>query len=259
MDDKNPYSAPDSEVVDSNPGGFQLHDPRRVPASNGWAWISEGFAHFTQSPGVWILICIVGFVIAMLLSINSTVSMLAQATASIWAGGLMLGCRAQDEGKSISVGHLFACFAYKAGPLLLVTIITSVLSFLIFAAVTNGDIIQIYAASLNGEDPVKAFQEMGDIRSFLIKILVALLFIMPVIAMSWFAPALIVLNNVSLGQALTMSLKGCFINFWPMAIYGLVLLVFFILGALPLGLGLLIVMPMFYGSLYRSYKDIYIN
>lgn len=252
----NPYSAPDSNVSTQAETG-NLHPPRRVPTGNGVQWISDGFKHFSQDIGNWILICIIGFAIMMALSFIPVVSQLAQFTAAIWTGGLMLGCRAQDQGEGLSINHLFAGFSTKPWPLLLISVITGVLGVAILV------LVFIFVAGYYGMGSIftnpDQFFMPGTWMPLLLGLLIFMALVLPIAALAWFAPALVVLNDVPVFEAMGMSFKACFMNFMPFLVYGLLLLLLFIAGSLPLFLGLLVVMPMFYGSLYRSYKDIFID
>jgi len=48
-------------------------------------------------------------------------------------------------------------------------------------------------------------------------------------------------------------------NIWPFLIYGIVFLLLFIVATIPLGLGLLVVSPMIWASIYSGYRDIYLS
>ena len=46
-------------------------------------------------------------------------------------------------------------------------------------------------------------------------------------------------------------------NFLPFLLWGLLIMVLLILGAIPLGLGLLVAVPMLWASTYAAFRDIY--
>ncbi len=76
---------------------------------------------------------------------------------------------------------------------------------------------------------------------------------------AWFAPALMVLNNVSLFDAIKLSFRGCLINIFPFLFYGLIMFVLTLVAILPMLLGFLILFPVIYASIYTSYKAIFIT
>jgi uncharacterized membrane protein len=88
-------------------------------------------------------------------------------------------------------------------------------------------------------------------------VLVGALFLIPLMMAYFFAPALVVLDGLPAPTAMRLSFSGCLKNIVPFLLYGLVGLVLLVLGAIPFGLGLLVVMPVFVGSIYAAYRDIY--
>lgn len=257
--DNNPYTAPSSAVESTNTTlGF--HEPHFVGVGKGFSWVGEGFSHFKRDPGPWILICIVGFVILVALSIVPIVSMITGVLTYVWIGGLMLGCRAQDEGESITISHLFAGFQHKFGPLLLLGVIVVIASMLVMLAAMGPMYAQMLGASVGGDAAGMEAMFSGDIvQTIVLPMLIGMLFIVPLMAAAWYAPMLIIFNDVPLLQAMVLSFKGCIKNIVPLFINGLVMGILGFLLALPLLLGWLIFMPMFYGVMYRSYKDIYVD
>jgi uncharacterized membrane protein len=109
---------------------------------------------------------------------------------------------------------------------------------------------------MGGELDVTKFE---DVAGLLISILVAFLFIIPVMMMVWFAPALIVINKMPLFKAMAMSFKACLVNMLPFLIYSIVMGILFCIASIPLGLGFLVMIPVMYASIFTSYRDIFID
>jgi uncharacterized membrane protein len=65
------------------------------------------------------------------------------------------------------------------------------------------------------------------------------------------------MEGMSALSAMKLSFSGCVRNILPFLLYGVLALVLFFLGALPAGLGLLVVMPVMTASMYTAYRDIY--
>jgi uncharacterized membrane protein len=95
--------------------------------------------------------------------------------------------------------------------------------------------------------------------SLILLILVWMALYAPLMAALWFAPALVVFHNVAPLDAMKMSFAACMKNIVPFLIYGLVFIVLFVVGAIPLGLGLLVVIPLMITSTYTSYRDIFVG
>ena len=251
----NPYAAPDAELTTkvTTEGEFSFHSPQTVPAGRGASWLSEGFAYFKRSPGHWVLTCIVAFGIMMILQMIPLVSMLAGVLTWVWVGGVVIGVKAQHDGQPFNVSYLFAGFQQKFVPLLLIGVVTNVISYALIALLLGSMYFQLIG--IGAEPDFSAI----NWPSFLIRILIYFALIMPVIMAVWFAPALIVLHNHDVLDAMKLSFHGCIKNILPFLVYGLVATFWMILGSIPLGLGLLIVIPMLYASLFVAYKEIYVD
>ena len=69
--------------------------------------------------------------------------------------------------------------------------------------------------------------------------------------------ALVAIGDLNALDAMKLSFKGCLVNLLPLLIYVLAAIVLMVIGAIPLFLGLLVVLPMLTASNYAAYKDIY--
>jgi len=65
------------------------------------------------------------------------------------------------------------------------------------------------------------------------------------------------LHNLSAVDAMKLSFAACLKNMLPFLLYGLIFMVLLIIAIIPVGLGLVIVVPMMMTSLYTSYTDIF--
>jgi hypothetical protein len=89
-------------------------------------------------------------------------------------------------------------------------------------------------------------------------VLTGLLLFTPLIMATWFAPALILFGGARLPTALGVSFKAVIKNWAALTINGLVLgLLLFFAALVPMLLGLLVAMPVLFGSLYASYQAIF--
>ena len=240
--------------------------PRRagaVASGNGTAWWREGWRLFTASPGIWIAITILYVIIMVMLSFVPVLGSLATTLlAPVFAGGVLSGCRAQDRGGELRIEHLFGGFSDRLGPLMIVGLlyligtlaIVVVVGILLFAAVgvtgigtlLTGDPLQAGVAAL-------AALGIGALFAVLLGLLLAI----PLMMAFWFAPALVALRNDEPLAAAKASFDACLRNMMPMLVYSLLGLVFAIVASIPLGLGWLVLAPVFAASIYASYKDIF--
>jgi hypothetical protein len=251
---ENPYAAPRAHVEDqvgAIAGDF-LRDARVVPASRGWAWISEGFSLFRRQPLTWVLLTVV---LVALLIVSGLIpffgGIVAQLLMPVFTAGLMLGCRQLEEGGELTVGSLFAGFSARPARLIGLGAVGLAAAVLIFVVV--GVTFGLGAGAMIGA-PSRAI-DPEEALSMVLGTLVAVAAGLPVYMAMWFAPALIVLNGLSIGEAIRASFVACARNVLPFLVYGVALLVLMIVALIPLGLGLLVLLPLLFTSVYASYRD----
>ena len=73
----------------------------------------------------------------------------------------------------------------------------------------------------------------------------------------WFAPALLAFHEISTAHAVRWSLYAALSSLGAMFTYGIALTVVFVAGALPWGLGLIVVIPVMLASTYTGYADVF--
>ena len=81
---------------------------------------------------------------------------------------------------------------------------------------------------------------------------------LPVFMALWFAPALVFFNGMAPIAALKASFDACLKNTLAFLVYGLIVLVLDFFAALPVMLGFLVLIPVLAGSLYASYRDVFV-
>lgn len=257
----NPYAVPQSDlVVEAEAGDF--FGPVGVSVGYGWSWITKGFWHFRQNPFAWIIAMVVWIGIAMVCSLIPIIGSLAVSLFTpVILAGFMLGAQAQDQGRDFAVSHLFAGFSNHTGQLVLVGLLYLIGFFVIGAAmmlVAGGAFFNMMGGMEGQAAPApEALAAMVGSGAFILMMLLGVCLTLPLVMAYWFAPALVALEGMSAITAMKMSFVGCWKNMLPFLLYGLVALVFLLLAMVPVGLGLLIVLPLLTASIYVSFKDIY--
>lgn len=257
---KNPFEAPTAHVEDARPAGDgALHEePNSVGAGRGSGWWSGGWALFRESMGLWIGIAVTYVVLFMVLGMIPVLGQLiTYFLAPILMGGMMLGCRDLENGNGLSFGHLFAGFQKNVAQLVMIGVLYLVgvilIGVIIVVAVFGGS---FSALTVSGSDPAAAAAVAG---SMLLAVLLGLALFVPLLMAMWYAPALAIINDVPAMQAMKLSFKGCLRNIVPFLIYGLVGIVLIIVAMIPLGLGLLLLVPTMICSTYVSYREIFVD
>ncbi len=256
MQEKNPYAAPVAPVEDVSDAdriiGTLIPGGRSVASDRAWPWIVGGFDLFKRSPGPWILALILLFLISAVLSVIPLGSLVLNVVFPVFVAGLLIGCHDQTQGEQFEVAHLFAGFREHAGQLMLVGLLYLLG---VFAAALIGSLI--FGVSMLGT----MFGRGAGIpvTSMLLFALVVLALMIPLAMALWFAPALVTFHDVPAVDAMKQSFAACMKNIVPFLIYGLITLALAIAATIPLFLGWLILSPTLVGSLYYSYRDIFLD
>lgn len=245
-------------MTSSNPPSI-----KSVPFINGWHWIVTGFRMYRENPVMWVILFVIYFVIMLPVSMIPIIgSITSTLLAPVFAAGMMLGCRAMEQDQDLEINHLFAGFKHNTAQLIAVGGIY-MLCLLVVAMLVVLTMDKTSVELLSSGRPLTPDQASG----ILMPVLIALLFVLPLVMAYWFAPVLVVLNNVKALDAMKLSLIACCKNMLPFLAYGLVYTFFFVAGILLISLGMLVAIPvmllMFLAvpsmmtSLYASYADIF--
>jgi len=89
--------------------------------------------------------------------------------------------------------------------------------------------------------------------------LVMFALLLPVVMAIWFAAPLVVFHDHGAIEAMKASFAGCLKNVLPFLWYSVLFMLLAIVASLPLGLGWLVLGPVFGASVYTSYRDIYLK
>lgn len=244
-------------------GGSAATAIRVVPGGNGWQWIADAWKLFLKQPGVWVLLFVIFMIIAFALGWFGIIGNLAAALIfPILGAGFLLGARTCDVGGTVEIGHLFAGFKEKAGPLAMVGVFNLV-ALLVIALIAGlimgvGMGLGTMMGGVAGGGPGAMMGGMaGMSASMLLGLLVVLALSLPVAAALWFAPALIVFRDAAPVDALKASFAACLKNLIPFLIYGIAALALAIVASIPFGLGWLAFGPVLGISIYTGYRDIF--
>lgn len=229
---------------------------RQVEGKRGWGWIAEGFYLFRSVPMIWIILC------ATLLLIAATLALIPMAgqfiftlLSPVFLAGLMMGCRSLEQGGRLELTHLLAGFG-QATPLITIGgiyLVGQVLIVGIFMLV-GGDVLMSLLLEGKRVDENELKSVSGDMLS---ASLVALTLSIPLMMAAWFAPLLVIFNNIPPLEAMRTSFIACIKNIVAFQIYAIILVGFTFLAMVPYGLGLFVLVPTVFASIYTSYKDIF--
>ena len=268
-DDLNPYQAPDSGP--DKPKLPQLTNPQVVPASHGVSWLVAALQLLRQAPAPWMLMGLVmwlsltGFQLLPVLG-----AVIASLIAPVFMAGFYLACRSAEKNENPTVNYLFSGFSQEASKLLAIGGVSWLLSMACMvsaAVIVYGSVEMAMAMSgVTPAEPPEGALELATLGRFLMWYIGLYL---PFMWALFFAPALIVLHGISVGQALYLSFRGCLRNVGAMLMCMLagfiMLMVIGIVAAIPI-VGIvvfalcLVSMPALgSATIYYAYKDIFLT
>lgn len=242
---------------------------REVEPGACFDWLRQGWVMFLANPGVWIGSTVLLLVILMVISIMPFFSKIAvnlilpmifgQVAASflvpLFGAGMVKICRHISEGRQPEIAALFAGFGKNSGQLVMVGVYFAAgifgLAFIAFLLVSAGMLGNTVTGRVAGFGVA-----LGSVM--LAGLVVAILSV-PVVMATWFAPALVFFHDMQPLDAMKASFAAGARNWLAMTVFGAILVVTSFFAMLPLGLGLLLLLPVFSGAVYASYRDIFVG
>lgn len=231
----------------------------QVNAKQGLQWILSGFYLFRKAPLAWVFVCFSLMLIAITMSLVPLLGKFIFTLISpVFLAGIMLGCKDMEQGRPLDISHLF--MAFKTNPVPLITIggIYLIGQILIIGLVIMIGGSQMTDMLLYGKR-VDESELMGVMSNLLTASLITLALSIPLMMASWFSPLLVIFHNIPPIVAMQKSFFACLRNFIPFQLYGITLILLTILSIMPYGVGLVILIPTIFTSIYVSYKDIFLN
>jgi uncharacterized membrane protein len=230
---------------------------RQVNAGNGWNWISGGFAIFKQSPVIWIALFFIYLLLGMALSVIPHIGLIVfNLLAPVFMAGFMLGCRALEMGEELEINHLFAGFKQNTAQLITVGgIYLAALIVIVGVVLLASGVAPL--SPMMAEDMMSGQHGAAAGGKMLLILLFVLAAMVPLYMAYWFAPTLVLFHDMKALDAMKLSFVACLRNILPFVVYSLISMLLLLVATIPLGLGLLVMIPTMTASLYVSYKDIF--
>lgn len=238
--------------------------PRKVAANQGVRWVVEGFRLYRKTP--LLLSAAFGLMFAILIALNLIPGIgaaFSELATPLMVAGFMAAYRALDSDSELELPHFLAGVSNPAPPgptLPLMTLgAVQMLATLLIAQLMLGMGFDPEAVMKAAQNPQTSPADMQAVMSqALPAALTGLALFTPLIMATWFAPALVLFGGARPATALAVSFKAVARNWPAMFVNGLALgLVLFVAALVPLLLGLLVAVPVLFGSLYASYQAVF--
>ncbi|NWG39257.1 MAG: hypothetical protein HXY27_04720 [Hydrogenophilaceae bacterium] len=235
-----------------------MHDelPRRVSARAGFEWVTGAFRLFFKNPLVLAVAAGISMGALLILQFIPVVGPgLSEILTPLIVAGFMRAFRTIDEGDDPELPQLLAGFRENALPLAIVgSIYLAILIAILFLMKQLG---VDYEALLNNlQHRARPEDIAAQFEGKLPLLLLASALVIPAIAATWYAPALILFGNAQPLQAMGLSLKACLRNWAALLINGFGMIPVLLLALIPL-FGMMIVIPVMLGTAYLGYQAMF--
>lgn len=227
----NPYSPPESSLNGNispvqgggNQGNF-IPGGRKVSIGNGANWLGSGWKMFKQNPGMWMLAFFLMSLIVGVIFIIPFINIIGCLFVFVFAAGMVSIAHHKHTTGEFDFGRLFDGFKNQMGPLILLALVVSaftlvaVILILLIQLIFGGGLAALsYSARIDDPSALLA----GGLVSILLTFIVYIATIFVIMALTTFAPHLLLIRNLPLGQALSMSFSGFTKNILPGIIYAI--------------------------------------
>lgn len=230
--------------------------PRRVPARAGFEWVTGAFRLFFKSP-LMLAAATAIFLGALLILqfIPYAGAGLTEIIMPLIVAGFMRAFRSIDEGNEPELPQLAAGFRSAALPLATVGAIYLgiLIAIVLLMKMLGIDYEAMMQAMQEGASPEQLASELEG-KGLLL--LFGLGLVLPAIAATWYAPALVLFGNARPLQAMGLSLKACAKNWLALVVNGFALIPVFLLALIPL-VGMLLMVPIMLGTAYLGYQSMF--
>lgn len=236
---------------------------KKLNAARGWTWVKQGYQLIMRNPLMSITFALIG-ALAMFAALKVPVlgPLLAILLMPIVMAGYMRVCRALEEEEEVELTHLFEGFKKHTTRLVALGGF-SMLGMIGASAVMvfiGGDALSTLLDGFKStSDPqmlVDAMWSAGSGVAF--SLLVGFTLVCVLMLALQYAPMLIFFNDATPVAALRASLSGSFRNIVPYTVYSIIMqVVALVLSLLPYNIGLIVLLPLGFTSLYVSYRNIF--
>lgn len=236
---------------------------KKFDTARGWLWIKQGYQLIMINPLLSVVTALIGAMAVFLaLLVPGVGPLIAIILSPILLAGYMRVCRALEEHEEVELTHLFAGFTqHTAGLVSLGAFL--MLGLMLASAImvfVGGDaftkLMEEVSATNDPQVLMDAIATAGSGVAF--AILLGFMLVLLLIVAWQYAPILVFFSGVPPLVALRASFTGTMRNILPYTVYGLIMQVFaLLLGILPFGLGMIVLLPLSLTSLYVSYRNIF--
>jgi len=236
---------------------------KKFPAARGWIWIKQGYQLIMISPILAVTTALIGalaIVLAMMLPFIGP--LLAILLMPVLLAGYMRICRALEEQEEVELTDLLAGFKKNTPALVSLgafLMMGMLLASALMVSVGGDPLTTLMEEVRTTNDPqvlMDALQTAGS--GVTLAVLLGFSLVLLLIVAWQYAPILVFFSGVPPLTAMRLSFVGTLRNIGAYTVYSLLMqLVSILLGILPFGIGMILLLPLGLTSLYVSYRNIF--
>ena len=221
----------------------------------GWMW-------FKQAPIPWMGMAALAFLVLSGIGMVPRIGGFVVEILSPFLGsGVLAGCKAVETGEPVTFLHLAAGFRCEGKSRLALMGAIYLAGLLIVDVIMRnmgGEGFQQMAQFAHSSKSLTPDQAQIIVHQAVPAMLTGLVLMLPLMMATWFAPALVLFDDYSTGNALWWSLWACLVNWRPILIYSLWLSLLGVVAMLiPFGLGFLVLLPWVMISSFAAYRSMF--
>lgn len=236
----------------------------QVPPTRVFTWLREGWHMFVERPADWILMALGAFFLLALSTLCVPIPLIGPLMPpllmTLLLAGMLHAVHLQAQKHTLAFRLLFEGFRRHPGNLTMIGVFYALplvlMHLLTMLALGGGLLVGLLGWSLG----TTVNQLAAGVISFLaglgvLWILFLMLWGLLLLAML-FAPALVMLDDYPPLDAMRYSLRASLNSLGAIVLLAVCLYVLFVVALIPVGLGVLIYIPVVVGSLHAAYRDI---
>jgi len=220
-------------------------------------WLGDAWRMFLARPGKWIVTFLLFILLYVVLSWVPFANLVNSLLWPFLAAGIVMAADLQRRTGTFALGTLFEGFRRPAplfaiGALVLLSVVVLYVSFAVVTGTDGANQFVLKARAANGAARMSP-------RAILSALALYTILVLPLTAATYFAAPLVMFQRVSVGTAIKMSFIGSIKNVLPAIVFSVCAMLFMIVSIIPLGLGLLVSIPVLMITNYIVYRDVFID
>ncbi len=236
---------------------------KKMNAARGWTWVRQGYQLIMLNPLMSISFALIGaLALFAALKIPVVGPLLAIMLMPLVMVGYMRVCRALEEEEEVELAQLFEGFRKHTARLMALggfSMLGMIVASTVMVFLGGDPLATLMDSFRSSSDPQLLANAMWNAGSGVaFSLLVGFSLVCVLMLALQYAPMLVFFNDVTPAAALRASLTGSFRNIVPYTVYSIVMQVIaLVLSLLPFNIGLIVLLPLGFTSLYVSYRNIF--